>query len=237
MQENLLLSQYVEKAAWRESCASGRLTHRIRLPDGANDANRIPTVVMLHGWCGDEEAMWIFSRLVPLGVAIVTPRAPIDLPGRGAIWARHDGVDYQPDTASLAEAVFRLERFLACLPQMYPVDPARMVLMGFSQGAMVSNALILTRPNKIIGVASLAGAAPPLPNDALHVNALTGLSVFIAHGKKDTFVPLLAARLTREIYTRAGADVTYNEYSTGHKMNTPAMKDLQTWLRDNFSAK
>jgi len=171
--------------------------------------------------------MWIFARLVPPGAAIVTPRAPIDLASGGAVWFHHNDSDYQPDTASLDEAVSRLEHFLACLPRLYPIDPARIALIGFSQGAMVVNILVLTRPGRVIGVASLAGAAPALP---LVSGGLGELPVFVAHGNRDHLAPVSAARRARETYTRLGADVAYGEYSVGHKMSSQAMKDLQAWL-------
>jgi phospholipase/carboxylesterase len=56
------------------------------------------------------------------------------------------------------------------------------------------------------------------------------LPVFIAHGTQDETVPVAAARQAREVYTRLGAQVTYGEYPTGHKLTTQAMADLKQWL-------
>ncbi len=216
-----------------QTAADCVLSHRIRIPDAASSENRVPVVVMSHGWGGNEDAMWIFSRLVPQSAAVVTPRAPLDVPGtdgKRAYW-----FDYVPairgaEPHSFAKAVSMLKQFILCLPDFYPIDSAKVFLAGFSQGAMVSNALAMSEPQMVRGVASLAGAALPLPDALPRVSALARLPVFIAHGTQDQMVPLISARETKAQYEQLGADVTYGEYPVAHKMSSDAMKDLQVWF-------
>ena len=63
-------------------------------------------------------------------------------------------------------------------------------------------------------------------------NKLTGLPVFITHGTRDEIVPVEKARQSRDLYQRLQAEVTYGEYSTGHKVHTDGMRSLKQWLRD-----
>ncbi len=218
------------------ACGSSGLVHYVQLPDGAYAKTPLPAVVMVHGWGGDEAAMWIFSRLVPPGVAIITPRAPLDLSGGGAIWFKYNAITRAPHFGSLQAGIETLRRFVACLPSQYPIDPTQIVLVGFSQGAMVSNALALTRPELVCGVVSLAGAIPPMPPDLFAVVPdLSGLPVFIAHGVRDNMVPLRAAQQARDQFVQLGARVTYGEYAVGHKMNTAAMKALDEWLGETIA--
>jgi phospholipase/carboxylesterase len=122
-----------------------------------------------------------------------------------------------------------LHTFVASLPQKYPLDPSRIILMGFSQGAAICNTLVLTQPEQAMGVVSLAGLIPDVVIETVQPG-LTGLPVFIAHGMRDETVPLAAAQQTRDVYTRLGAQVTYGEYPTGHKLTTEGMADLKAWL-------
>jgi phospholipase/carboxylesterase len=110
-----------------------------------------------------------------------------------------------------------------------------LILMGFSQGAMMSNALALTHPDRIKGVVSLAGGVLQAPDLLQSSISLAGLPVLIAHGTRDETVPLSAAQQTREIYTRLGATVTYKEYDTAHKLSSQGMKDLKQWLAEHLS--
>ncbi len=207
------------------------LIHYVRLPKNAEMTRRVPLVILSHGWAGDETAMWIFARLIPSGTAIVAPRAPRELPHYGGyFWFDYNPYQRTAEPESLTEAVTALRRFVQSMPELYPVDPQRVVLVGFSQGAMVGNALAMTQPQLIHGVASLAGATVNLPPSLPPVDSLAGLPVFIAHGTKDEMVPLAAAQEARDWFVRLGANVTYGEYSTGHKMNSAAMRDLQQWF-------
>jgi phospholipase/carboxylesterase len=203
--------------------------HRIHLPKQASPTQPAPVVAMIHGWKGDETVMWIFKRTVPPGVAIVAPRAPLAIDDGGYGWFRRDGAELQPEPDSLEAGLNALQEFLTSLPNHYSVDPARIVLMGFSQGAAMCNTLAITQPGLVIGVASLAGLIPNLVVEKAETN-LAGLPVFIAHGTQDERVPVAAARQAREVYTRLGAQVTYGEYRTGHKLTSQGMADLKRWL-------
>jgi phospholipase/carboxylesterase len=199
------------------------LIHCILLPQEAGANRPVPAVVMVHGWGGDESVMWIFKQVIPVGVAIITPRAPIGLDEGGAIWFQRDG-------QGLQKAVVRLEHFLAGLPDVYPLEPERLLLMGFSQGTAVINSLVMTRPVAVSGVASLSGQLPEGMGEQNQVDSLAGLPVFIAHGTEDDTIPLGEAQRTRDAYTRLGAAVTYGEYRVGHKLNSQGMGDLKMWV-------
>ena len=209
------------------------LIHCVRLPKEADLHNPAPLVVMLHGWGGDECAMWLFKRVVPALAAIITPRAPIDIGNGDFVWFNYLGSGRRPDSDSLHENMARLNHFLLTLPDLYPIDPTRLVLLGFSQGAAISNSLVLGRTKQnVAGLVSLSSFIPDLPELTDHVSTLTGLPVFVTHGVRDEIVPVARARQTRDLYARLGAEVTYREYSTGHKVHTDGLKVLKLWLRD-----
>jgi phospholipase/carboxylesterase len=206
------------------------LLHCIRLPQEASPANPAPVLVMVHGWGGDEASMWLFKQVIPPGVAAVTPRAPLDLDNGGYAWFYRDNPLHLTDPESLITAMEKLETFLTRLPQLYPVDASRLILIGFSQGAAVSNSLVMARPELVTGVALLSGMGFQLPELIPQVMSLAGLPVFIAHGTRDEVVPLSAAQQACETYKQLGADVTYGEYNVGHKMHVQAIKDLRGWI-------
>ena len=209
------------------------LIHCVRLPKEASLKNPAPVVVMLHGWGGDEGAMWLFKRVVPAIAAIITPRGPIELEHGSFIWFDYLDSGRQPDPTSLHDSLTKLKHFLSVLPDVYPIDPDRLVLLGFSQGAAISNALVLTGAKQLVtGMVSLSSFIPDLLEFTDQADFLNGLPVFITHGARDEIVPVKRAQATRDLYTRLGTDVTYHEYSTGHKVHTDGMKALKQWLRD-----
>src|SRR5205085_9355130 len=164
--------------------------------------------------------------LLPPGVVMVSPRAPIETEPGSFGWFR--GLD---DDAGFAAGLADLRAFVTALPSEYPIDPQQIVLMGFSQGAAMSLALGLSAPELARGVAALAGFVPAQALGWATPGKLAGTRIFIAHGRTDETVSIDKARAARAVLTQAGAAVDYHEYDIGHKLNTAGMNDLKAWLR------
>lgn len=197
------------------------LPYRSRVPEGAT---RPPAIVMVHGWLGDETVMWVFEHALPRQAALFSPRGPFIADG-GFGWYSES-----QDQESFTQGVSALREFITRLTDTHSIDPTRIVLMGFSQGAAISSALTLTAPEQVTGLAMLAGFLPTLARPMLEPGKLAGKPVFIAHGAEDETVPIERARRAREALLRAGADVTYGEYAVGHKMSSQGLRDLKQWL-------
>jgi len=180
---------------------------------------------MVHGWQGDEKVMSVFERTLPAGVAIVSPRAPLDMRNDGFGW-------YEPidDETSQLAGLAALREFVAGVPAEYPIDPHRVISMGFSQGAAMCNTLLLSDPPMVAAVASLAGFLPEVARRWVQPGRLAGKSVFIAHGTTDTTVPTARALAARDALQSAGATVEYHDYPIAHKLNAQGMRDLKDWL-------
>jgi len=216
-------------------CDQFNLVHSVLLPESVNPDEPVPLVVLVHGYAGNEEAMWIFKRVIPKGVAIVAPRALIPLAEKEYSWFEHEGEHLiVPNLASLQIAIEVLYQFIIDLPNHYPVDLSQLVVMGFSQGAAMCNGLAFVLPDLLQGVVSIAGILPDLPDITPYPDLLIDLPVFIAHGLKDKTVPLNKAHNIRDSYRQLGARVTYGEYNVGHKINTQALKDLRVWTEQRF---
>jgi len=169
-------------------------------------------IVMLHGLSGDENAMWIFDRALARSATVIAPRALYASEFGGYSWARAVGRG-EFDQASFQEAIDHLSRFMHEMSALYPADPQRVIVMGFSQGAALSYAFSLAYPELLRGVIALAGFLPN-PSSALpsapapwlaHTPAGTRAksrarrdvsqpSYLIIHGTHDEAVPIDRAR-------------------------------------------
>lgn len=191
-----------------------------------------PLIVMLHGLSGDETVMWLFEQALPPAATIVSPRALYASPVGGYSWARA-AVPRDLDSADFSAACEALRCFIAEVIPLYEIDPRRVVVMGFSQGAAVSYALSLTDPARVCGAVALAGF---LPEMALAEWATPRHGYLILHGVDDDDVPIARARQARTVLAARGAAITYYEYPVGHKVSAQGMRDLQTWLTRVVSA-
>lgn len=206
------------------------LIYKVDRPMAGETRDPVPAVVLIHGWKGNEQVMRIFRQAVPPGAAAVFPRAPFPVPDGGYGWIREKiGPAEETPAEIMTEGVAALQRLLHDLPTAHHIDPRRIVLVGFSQGAAVANSLVLTGGGPALGVASIAGFTPPRTQSPPTLR-LDGMRAWIAHGSRDEWVPLSAARETEGLYRGHGATVTMDVYETGHRLPLQGMQTLRQWL-------
>jgi phospholipase/carboxylesterase len=205
--------------------ARARLPHRVLVPGGTKP---YPAVVMLHGRSGDEDAMWIFVRALPKEWLVVSPRGIKPDPAGGYAWHPRQR-DEWPPLPMFDEAVAALTHFLQALPELYAADPDRVYLMGFSQGAATAYATAMRHPGLVQGIAGLVGFVPVESDAAIETRVLRELPIYTAVGKEDPFIPLGRARGCAETLRASGADLSYREYDTGHRISAQGMRDLKAW--------
>lgn len=201
------------------------LVHRVREPQGS--APHV-TVVLLHGRSGNEDVMWVFAQMLPADWLLVAPRGLREDPDGGYAWHPRTP-DEWPCLYEFEEAVTAVTKFIHALPHQYNADPHHIYLMGFSQGAATAYALAMKYPKLVRGIAGLVGFAPEACDAATQIQALDTLPVFMAVGKADPLIPYVRSQACARTLRSAGANLTYHEYDTGHKLNAQGMRDLQAW--------
>ena len=202
-------------------------TLRVRPPLG--EARRI--LVMLHGWQGDENSMWIFARNFPTDCWIVAPQAPHVSREKGYSWRAPDSGKW-PSVESLRASADGLIRLLDAWAAANGVDATLLDVAGFSQGAALVFELGLLYPARLRKMAVLAGFAPDGAEQVLVPGQLAGKTIFVAHGTKDEMVPIEQARRTIQLLELAGAQVRYCESEIGHKLSAECLKELERYLKD-----
>jgi phospholipase/carboxylesterase len=188
-------------------------------------------LVLLHGRGADEHDLHpLLDYLDPeQRLAAATPRAPLSLPPGGAHWYRLGGIPTpDPETfhGSLRLAGDWLDGFIA----EHGLAHDRLVLGGFSQGAVMSYALGLghgrPRPRVLIAMSGFVprvegwglDLTPPLPQLA------------IGHGVYDQVIPAEFGREARALLEGAGAQVLYREYPLPHAVDPGFLDEVRTTL-------
>lgn len=207
------------------------LVHRVRLPhDQPEGEGLYPGLIMVHGLDGNEDVAWVFARAAGPEWVIVTPRAPIAA-ASGYRWygLREDG---KADVNSYEAGAGALERFVEGAIRQYAIDRTRLVLLGFSQGAAMVYGYALAHRQQMAGIAALSGFIMRL--NEITIPPLDGLPVLILHGTRDETVPIRMAQQARAQLEAAGAQVTYEESDTGHKISAQGMRTLAAWLAERL---
>jgi phospholipase/carboxylesterase len=195
-----------------------------------------PVVVLLHGFGAPGEDLVPLWRVldVPRGTRFVFPAAPLDLSyaygmGESRAWWMIDmaaldaavragrfrdlGAEVPP---GLPEARAKLIAALDAIEEA--LRPSKLVLGGFSQGAMLSLDVALHDPRPLAGLALMSGTflceaewRPRLPSRK-------GLPVLQSHGTHDPLLPFAVAEKLRDELRGAGMDVEFVPFRGGHEI-------------------
>jgi phospholipase/carboxylesterase len=199
---------------------------RTRRPDGLGP---FPVLIMLHGWTGDENSMWVFDPRLPKNALIIAPRGLYSTKASGYSW-HPDLVKPWPWIRDFQTAVDKI--FATISPSNFPDgDFSQLHLIGFSQGTALAYSIAILVPGRIASVAGLSGFLPDGASALLTANRLKGLPMFIAHGTDDDRVPVEKARLSAELVEKAGAVVTYCEDQVGHKLSAKCFRGLEAFYQ------
>jgi len=209
-----------------ESIAINDWIMRIHRPVGSHP---FPVLLMLHGWTGDENSMWIFSQNLLKGTILIAPRGIYKTKVTGYSW--HPEInkpwpwirDFMPAVEALITTISG---------NNFPDgDFSEFHIIGFSQGAALAYTIACVYPNQVASLAVLSGFLPDGATAILTPGRLNGLPVFIAHGTDDDLVPVGRARISVGLLQDAGANVIYCEDNVGHKLSTKCFRALEAFYK------
>jgi phospholipase/carboxylesterase len=217
-----------------------------------------PLVVMFHQRGGDEQQMMrsmpAMSWRNYVGVSLRGPEA-IQKQGRiighgwteafcksgkarrstlpqltDADWLDRRLSDRSPDPVdALEDGVFSAIRRIR---RSVHVHSERIFLMGCGEGAAVAYRLGLSYPEKFAGVVAINGWLPsghgfrPLGR----LKASRSLRILAVHGEWNGRVPVEKARRDVATLRAGGLKVAFQSYPCAHRMTSPMLSDVDTWL-------
>ena len=197
------------------SCRPGTYTLRLgpwqtavmRVTAGGAGARRL--LLALHGAGGSsDDGLWAFrAALSSPGMVLVAPQA------QSRVWNPF----YGPDLNTIDRALKRT--FERCR-----VDPRRIAIGGFSDGA--GNALTLGLVNGDLFRAVMALA----PGALIAEKPVGKPRVFVAHGRSDTTIPIRAGNAIVRELREARYPVTYRKFAGGHEVPDAISNAAVSWF-------
>lgn len=202
---------------------------RIRQPE---DKSSDRVLLLLHGWSGDENSMWVFTKDIPQDYWVISLRAPFSAGAKGYSWR-----EIMPDSTWGLPKISEFQPTLNTLMEMLndwaisnSVTLKTIDLIGFSQGATLVCALLLSARDHFEKAACLAGFMPDGGNEVAKPGMLSGTKIFVAHGTNDDMVPLSRGQEMVEILRYTGAQVEVCTENVGHKVGSKCFKGLENFF-------
>jgi phospholipase/carboxylesterase len=188
-----------------------------------------PAVMMLHGFGGDENSMWILESTLPSLPLVVSVRGTHSQPIGDFAWTTYRG-GLRACFRDFREAFDAIKTVERDAQQRIPSAPARWVLMGFSQGAAIAFSLAACGAMRPAGIIALAGF---LPEGDL--SKLAGIPIYWGHGSRDEFVPVQRAEKDVQRLSSVNNDVEFCQADVGHKLGVECARGLKEWFSRHFS--
>jgi phospholipase/carboxylesterase len=196
-------------------------------------------LILHHGRGADEQDLLPFAEILDprRALHVVTPRAPLRLPGSpGYHWYLVPRVGY-PDPDTFRAARSALAAFHDELWERTGLTNERTVLGGFSMGAVMSYALGLSgeRPQPA-GILAFSGFVPTVEGWEPRLDNREGLPVFIAHGRNDPVIDVGFGRRAADLLGAAGLQIDYRESDAGHNIDPGDIPRAVAWLQATVPA-
>lgn len=207
------------------------LVHVQRAPQGAGPA---PLLVLLHGYGSNERDLFELAHRISSEWMVVSVRGPLTLgPGSHAWYpVSRQGERIVIDQAVEAESRAAVLSLITRLVSQGSVDPHRVVVAGFSQGASLSENIALTHPDRVAGFGVFSGRYVQEITPAVAAKpALAHLKAFLSHGTGDHLLPADLALANRAQLKALGIPVTYAEDSTAHTISPAQFDAFVAWLK------
>jgi phospholipase/carboxylesterase len=204
-------------------------TLRVRPSESASPR----ALILIHGWTGDENSMWVFTRNLSRDYWMIAPRAPHPGDPGGFSWRpAEQGTFGQPSLEMLKPAAEALIQLIDEYSASVQLDATSFDIMGFSQGAAMVSVVGMLHPRRVGKMAVLAGFVPLGLEDIAGQKPLAGKHVFMAHGTQDQIVAVDRGRSSARLLEQAGAKVTFCEDEVGHKLSMRCLRSLEDYLKD-----
>lgn len=181
------------------------LHHLVREPI-VKSANA-PVIILLHGVGSNEEDLFSLANHLPDNFLVISARAPIGLEENSFAWYQVDFSTGKPvfNVAQQENSRAILIKFIDQIKEKYAVS-GNVYLGGFSQGAIMSYSVGLTRPDLVNGIVVMSGRL------------------------LEETKPMVAAN---DNLKTLGINPTYKEYPETHTISNDMLIDLVKWLKGN----
>ncbi|HSP35086.1 MAG TPA: dienelactone hydrolase family protein, partial [Thermoanaerobaculia bacterium] len=109
--------------------------------------------------------------------------------------------------------------------ERYPTPAGKLVIAGFSQGALMALDVGLRRDD-VAGIVAMSGALSEAEVDAYKPHR-----VLIVHGTADEMINVNLARRAQRALKERGADVEYHEFVMGHQVTQESIEIVSEFIR------
>jgi phospholipase/carboxylesterase len=190
------------------------------------------TLLLLHGTGGDEHQLIDLGRQLAPEAALLSPRGQVLEDGVAARFFARRGAG-NLDLDDLRRRGDGLATWIGDACAHYGRDPARVIALGYSNGANIAVELLFRHPGALRGAALLRPMLVYRPGEPVTVS---NTDVLIAAGDADPYSSPQQVQELAEVLAAGGAEVELVRQATGHGLVQGDLDALAGWIAPLVSA-
>lgn len=195
-------------------------THRLHQPENPDGS----AIVLLHGTGGNEADLMPLAHRIAPEARLLGVRGRSNEEGVTRFFRRLEMTRFDQDDIRSEAAAF--EAFWQGAMKVYDLDPARVTVLGYSNGANFAAAVMALYPRLLRRAILLR---PMAVLEELPEADLNGTQVLTLAGAQDPYGPY-AARLN-DWLKASGAGLDARTVSSGHELGPDDMALARDWLK------
>lgn len=206
------------------------------------------TVCLFHGYGADAQDLASLHEVIRINPELKTSvqwlfpegvhQVPIAPMYSGRAWWNlklselpGDWSQYSPD--NIDDLVENINAFL----DSKKIDRSRLIIGGFSQGAMLATELYLRSAVKPLGLMSLSGSLIRQPVWAELASKRTGENIFLSHGEQDPVLPCRGTNKLLELFKKNQIHCDFVSFSGGHEIPQKVILRMQQYIENQVKLK
>lgn len=186
------------------------------------------TLVLLHGYGANGRDLLQMASVMPSSLRFLFPEGPYDLDqfySDAKAWFMIDLDTLSFDAEQYALSTKKLLEAFADLG----LNPAKTIIGGFSQGAMMALEVHLSSSVPFLGLALFS--TTPVNIEALRERSLSHKTHFFqSHGTYDNLLPFDAAQNLFKTLTKAGWQGQFSAFAGGHEMPLETILECEDFV-------
>lgn len=189
-----------------------------------------PVLVLLHGTGGDEQDLIPLAKDITKDFHLLSLRGNVNEGGMPRFFRRiRMGVFDEKDLAFRTD---EMKAFIEKVLQENHLENAKLVALGYSNGANIAGATLLNYPDFFDGAILFR---PMLPfQEPVLTEKAQQVPVFFSNGKHDPTVPPKDTSTYLEILKEQGFEVEHHALPTSHNLTYNDVELAKVWLERYF---
>ena len=204
-----------------------------------------PLVVVFHGYGADAWDLASLSQELNIpGATWVFPNGHLEVPiGPGWMGRAWFNIDVQALEQAMATGTHRdlsdtrppgvdkaLEKSTELMQALRPDEHSKVVVGGFSQGAMLTMETLLSSDFPVDAAVLLSGTLLDQANWKSKLRDRKPLPFFQSHGKQDPLLAFTAAQKLEQLLKEGGWQGSLRAFNGGHEIPYPVIQELKSFL-------